>query len=94
MPACTTGDRDVFYKAGDFTDAKIFSVLITLQRLEEALMTWKGLDHPNIAHVFGTMEGFGRLPAVVMPFYEPGNVNRYIKNNHSADILFLVRDLI
>ncbi|THV01324.1 kinase-like protein [Dendrothele bispora CBS 962.96] len=56
------------------------------RRLERQLHIWKTLQHSNVSPLHGLMFAFGKLPAVVTPYYPNGNINAYIKRNPNVDI--------
>jgi len=40
------------------------------------------------------VEGFGCAPAMLLPFYRNGNINKYIKKNPSVDVLHLFEGVL
>ncbi|KAK7461493.1 hypothetical protein VKT23_008667 [Stygiomarasmius scandens] len=56
------------------------------RRLERQLLKWKNLRHPNVSPLHGMMFAFGKLPAVVTPYYSNGDINKYVQKNPGVDI--------
>ena len=77
-----------------------FSYLIP-QRLEEAALVWRRLEHPNVSEFHGLSFNFGYMPALVLPFYGNGNVVEYVRqkdNDMKLDMvsifcLFITRNI-
>jgi serine/threonine protein kinase len=60
---------------------------LLLQQLPE----WDRCKHPNIVPFLGVVPKLGRLPSVVMPYFNNGTVNDYLVDNPMTDRLHLVR---
>ncbi|KAJ3550501.1 hypothetical protein NMY22_g432 [Coprinellus aureogranulatus] len=46
---------------------------------------WVQLSHPNIAKIHGVAYGTGRLPGIVMDYYEAGSVVSFMKSRKVTD---------
>ncbi|KZV99874.1 kinase-like protein [Exidia glandulosa HHB12029] len=58
--------------------------------LKREIRVWKRLLHRNIHVMCGYYEGYGSAPALVSPWYENGDINRYIRGqaaNPNIDML-------
>ncbi|KAF5364606.1 hypothetical protein D9758_005616 [Tetrapyrgos nigripes] len=54
------------------------------KHLEQPLLTWlslSSLKHPNITPLYGLVFAFGKLPAIVTPYYANGDINCYVKES-------------
>ncbi|KAG2060084.1 kinase-like protein [Suillus hirtellus] len=47
-------------------------------------MLWLKLGHPNIIPLFGVADGFGSLPALVLPWLENGALTGYLQREHET----------
>ncbi|KAF9236048.1 kinase-like domain-containing protein, partial [Melanogaster broomeanus] len=50
-----------------------------VQNLRRKIRIWLNPNHVNIVPVFGTIMGFGRLPAIVCPWLENGHLSSYLE---------------
>ncbi|KAH7888949.1 kinase-like domain-containing protein [Phlebopus sp. FC_14] len=49
------------------------------EMVEQELRIWAKLDHPNILPLYGIVDGYGPLPAMVSPWAENGTMTDYIE---------------
>ncbi|KZV95420.1 WD40 repeat-like protein [Exidia glandulosa HHB12029] len=52
--------------------------------LRHEIRVWKKLLHRNIHVMCGYFEGYGSAPALVSPWYENGDINRYVRSRATA----------
>ena len=64
--------------------------ILLSQRLLKRLDDWQSCEHVNIVPFLGLLHREGHIPSLVIPYYENGDVIRYLKRNPTADRLQLV----
>jgi serine/threonine protein kinase len=73
------------------------SLIQTTERLHQYIKIGRSLQHSNISHAYGLIDGFGALPLLVLPYFSNGNVVDYLKNcrgKTKKDKLTLAKDII
>ncbi|TEB17858.1 kinase-like protein [Coprinellus micaceus] len=70
-------------RAGSSSNPSFETVVQT--KLVELGNQWVQLSHPNVAKIHGVAYGSGRLPAVVMDFYDAGSIVSYMKAQAVTD---------
>ncbi|KAF9238963.1 kinase-like domain-containing protein, partial [Melanogaster broomeanus] len=58
-----------------------------IQRLRREIKVWLNLNHVNIVPLFGTTMGFGRLPAMVCPWLDNGQLSSYLERRGNKPML-------
>ncbi|KAF9238135.1 kinase-like domain-containing protein, partial [Melanogaster broomeanus] len=53
-------------------------------RLHREIKVWLNLKHVNVVPLFGTTMGFGRLPAMVCPWLDNGQLSSYLERQGSS----------
>jgi hypothetical protein len=48
------------------------------------------LNHPNVSEFYGLAFNFGYMPALILPFYENGNVVEYVREKDGEAKLDMV----
>lgn len=51
------------------------------QRLRREIRVWSGLKHPSILSLLGTSMDFGPYEAMVCPWMQDGDLNRFLENS-------------
>ncbi|KAG2364535.1 kinase-like domain-containing protein [Suillus spraguei] len=82
LPSTTTSVDVAVKKArkrmNDATDMKV------IDRSFREIKIWMRLEHENIVPIWGVTDGFGSVPALVMPWLENGALTGYIQREHRA----------
>ncbi|KAJ7587345.1 kinase-like domain-containing protein [Mycena floridula] len=55
------------------------------RRLKHEAERWSRLNHPNLLPFLGTCDEFGSCPALVSPFYQCGDIRRYLVTHPIVD---------
>lgn len=76
----------------------MFNLLFSLinQRLLREIRVRATVNHPNISPFFGVSLDFDRplIPCLVSPYYQLGDISRYLVDHPSVDKLALVSNSI
>ena len=67
-----------------------FIWLLDLQQLENLVLQWQELDHPNILPCLGLTMQFGPIPALIFPMCTEGSIIRYVEAHPEVNKLQLV----
>jgi serine/threonine protein kinase len=71
--------------------SSIIDPILLSQRLQDEVLAWYRLQHPNIAQLFGVVQSSNSI-AMISPWCTHGNICHYLKEvKPSADRLDLVR---
>ena len=65
---------------------------IFAQRLEREVRCWKLAVHENIAAFYGVVYQSNGAPGLVLPWYENGCADKYLRGHPSADPIKTVRE--
>src|ERR1700683_1712437 len=60
------------------------------QQLENLVLQWQKLDHPNVLPCFGLTMQFGPIPALIFPMCTEGSIIRYVEAHPVVNKLQLV----
>ena len=63
-----------------------------VQCLEREVGCWKLAVHENIAAFYGVVYQSNGAPGLVLPWYENGSVDKYLRRHPSADPISTVRE--
>jgi hypothetical protein len=63
---------------------------LDLQQLENLVLQWQELDHPNILPCLGLTMQFGPIPALIFPMCTEGSIIRYVEAHPEVNKLQLV----
>lgn len=58
------------------------NMLTIINRLFREITLWLKLEHKNIVPLWGVVDGFGSLPALVSPWLENGALTGYLQRKH------------
>ncbi|KIO32363.1 hypothetical protein M407DRAFT_214321, partial [Tulasnella calospora MUT 4182] len=62
-----------------------------LQRLNQEAITWAGIHHPNIVPLIGII--FSSIHALILPWYNYGNLDIYLTHYPAANRTKLIYDI-
>jgi len=73
------------------------SIIQTTERLHRHIEIGRSLQHANISHAYGLIDGYGVLPLLVSPYFPNGNVVDYLRNRYDKTIedkIILAKDIL